>query len=81
MIEQLALKNCPKCHAGNRYWHKAGVFLVTDSRQDSTNGGFAPSAVVVCPDCGLIEFYAQTAELLKNLPEAQVPTGMAEPQK
>ena len=74
MIEQLALKNCPKCQSGNRYWHQSGVFLVTETKQESSSGGFAQAAAVVCPDCGLIEFYAHNARLLNELPQAQVPT-------
>ncbi len=74
MIDGLILATCPKCHAANRYWHKAGVFLVTGVEGQGGAGGFAPAATVVCPECGLIEFYAQSAALLQHLPEAQVPT-------
>lgn len=74
MLENLVLKNCPKCHSDKRYWHKAGVFLVTGAAEAHSNGGMAPAAAVVCPECGFIEFYAQTAELLENIPEARVAT-------
>ena len=74
MLDALILKNCPKCRGDKRYWHKAGVFLVTDDAPEKSSGGMAPSAAVVCPACGYIEFYAQTAELLQQLPEAQVAT-------
>ncbi len=49
------------------------MFLVTESKDESNAGGFAQAAAVVCPDCGLIEFYSQHADLLQELPEAQVP--------
>ncbi len=75
LIETLILKNCPKCQSSNRYWHQAGVFLVTEAKEPSSAGGFAQAAAVVCPDCGFIEFYAHHAPLLNELPEAQVPTG------
>ncbi len=74
MIETLVLKNCPKCQSSKRYWHAAGVFLVTQSKEESSSGGFAQAAAVVCPDCGLIEFYANNSRLLNELPQAQVPT-------
>jgi predicted nucleic-acid-binding Zn-ribbon protein len=74
LIETLVQKNCPKCQSDKRYWHAAGVFLVTDDKQRDA-GGFAQAAAVVCPDCGLIEFYTHTAGVLKHLPEATVPTG------
>jgi predicted nucleic-acid-binding Zn-ribbon protein len=74
LTAQPAPKSCPKCQGENRYWHRAGVFLVTEPHDRSSNGGFAPSAVVVCPECGFIEFYATSAALLKDLPEAEVPT-------
>lgn len=78
MIENLVLKNCPKCQSGQRYWHASGVFLVTQSKEESSSGGFAQAAAVVCPDCGLIEFYANNARLLNDLPQAQVPTMVPE---
>jgi predicted nucleic-acid-binding Zn-ribbon protein len=74
LLEQLVLKNCPKCHSDKRYWHKAGVFLVTNPMAENSSGGMAPSAAVVCPECGYIEFYAQTAEILQQIPEALVAT-------
>lgn len=74
MLEALVLKNCPKCGSDKRYWHKAGVFLVTNPATDGSSGGMAPSAAIVCPECGFIEFYAQTAELLQHIPEASVAT-------
>ncbi len=82
MLEALVLRNCPKCHSDKRYWHRAGVFLVTDPSPEGGGGGMAPSAAVVCPDCGFLEFYAETAEILKVLPEAAVATErMPEPPK
>jgi len=74
LLEQLVLKNCPKCHSDKRYWHKAGVFLVTSPEPQKESGGMAPAAAVVCPECGFIEFYAQTAEILQQVPEALVAT-------
>ena len=74
MLEALILKNCPKCRSDKRYWHRAGVFLVTNPSAENSSGGMAPSAAIVCPECGFIEFYAQTAEILQQLPEAQVAT-------
>ena len=73
MIESLICKQCPRCQADRRYWHEAGVFLVTQTEEDSSSGGFAQAAAVVCPDCGHIEFYSRSAELLKDLPRAEVP--------
>ena len=67
-------QNCPKCRSDQRYWHRAGVFLVTNPVPETSSGGMAPSAAVVCPACGYIEFYAETAEILQHIPEAQVPT-------
>ncbi|MGI9101249.1 MAG: hypothetical protein ACR2IF_02280 [Terriglobales bacterium] len=49
------------------------MFLVTENKEESSAGGFAQAAAVVCPDCGLIEFYSGHADLLRELPEAQVP--------
>lgn len=37
----------------------------------------AQAAAVICPDCGLIEFYSANAPLLKQIPQAQVPTQSA----
>lgn len=79
MLETLVLKNCPKCRSEKRYWHKAGVFLVTNPSPEQESGGMAPSAAVVCPECGFIEFYAQTADILQHIPEAHVATEKAEP--
>jgi predicted nucleic-acid-binding Zn-ribbon protein len=74
VIEGLIQATCPKCRSANRYWHKAGVFLAIETAAPGGSGGFAPAAVVACPDCGFIEFYAQSATLLQHLPEAEVPT-------
>ena len=74
MLDALILKPCPKCRSDRRYWHQAGVFLVTNPSPENSSGGMAPSAAVVCPECGYIEFYARTAEILKHIPEAQVAT-------
>ena len=80
MLENLILKNCPKCQSRKRYWHQAGVFLVTQAQEESGSGGFAQAAAVICPECGFIEFYAQNAQLLNELPEAEVPTAGQEPE-
>lgn len=74
MIEQLLARNCPKCQSTGRYWHQAGVFLVAETTADNATGGFVRSAAVVCPECGLIEFYTADSALLQELPQAQVPT-------
>ncbi len=74
MIETLLLKRCPRCQSDDRYWHEAGVFLVTSSETDHGHGGMAQAAAVICPNCGLIEFYSANAPLLKEIPKAQVPT-------
>ena len=74
MLDSLILKNCPRCQSAHRYWHDAGVFLVTDPSSENASGGMAQSAAVICPDCGLIEFYSPDAKLLAELPRAQVPT-------
>lgn len=74
MLEFLIQKNCPRCQATNRYWHDAGIFLVTSSASENASGGMAQAAAVICPDCGLIEFYSPEAAVLKELPRAQVPT-------
>jgi hypothetical protein len=74
VIESLILKRCPRCQGDERYWHEAGVFLVTSSDSDHGHGGMAQAAAVVCPDCGLIEFYGANSPILKDLPQSQVPT-------
>ncbi|MGH9522976.1 MAG: hypothetical protein ACRD3E_10630 [Terriglobales bacterium] len=74
MLDALILKPCPKCRGDKRYWHRAGVFLVTNPTPENSSGGMAPAATVICPDCGYIEFYAETAEILKSIPEALVAT-------
>ena len=50
------------------------MFLVTNPTPENSSGGMAPSAAIVCSECGFIEFYAQTAEILKHIPEALVAT-------
>ena len=53
------------------------MFLVTNPTPENSAGGMAPAAAVVCPDCGFIEFYAETAEFLQQLPQANVETERA----
>lgn len=74
MTENQVWKNCPRCQSADRYWHDAGIFLVTQNDPEHSSGGFAQAAAVVCPKCGLIEFYSANAALLKELPQAEVPT-------
>ncbi len=74
MIEGLVLKQCPRCQSDERFWHEAGIFLVTSSGSDHGHGGYAQAAAVVCPNCGLIEFYGVNSPVLKELPQMQVPT-------
>ena len=74
MLDSLILKNCPRCQSANRYWHDAGIFLVTDPTSGHASGGMAQAAAVLCPDCGLIEFYSPGAKILSDLPQAQIPT-------
>jgi predicted nucleic-acid-binding Zn-ribbon protein len=74
VIEGLVLKRCPRCQSDERFWHEAGIFLVTSNSSEHGHGGYAQAAAVVCPNCGLIEFYGAHSPLLKELPQMQVPT-------
>ena len=78
MLETLLQKNCPRCQSPQRYWHDAGIFLVTESVPENASGGMAQAAAVICSGCGLIEFYSPDAALLRELPRAQVSTHRSE---